>query len=130
NYFDGFESYDPVSHSIVGRPPYYRHIDLLAQEILKSPGQKQFVMESFENTNEHWRDPNESPDTTGDTDNNSTYGRYGAPNGVGKPAGTVNAGRLTFDFEAATNNRAFLRHEMVNNPNETNVTDTNARLAL
>lgn len=129
NYLNGFQSYDPISAATVTRPPYYRHIDLLDQEILKPPAQQRFTLESFENTNDHWRDPNESPDTAGDTDKDSTFARLAAPAGAGKPAGTVNAGRLVFDFENASGNRVFLRHELVNNVGETAITDTNAELA-
>ncbi len=125
-----FSSYDPITGSVVPRSPYYRHIDLLVQEILKKPGQTQFDLESFENANPHWRDPNESPDTSGDTDKDSKFEWLTAPNASGRPAGTTIAGRLYFDFESTSGNKVFLRHEMLNNRTETNVVDTNAALAL
>ncbi len=130
DYYNGFQMYDPLANAAVSRAPYYRHIDLLAQEILKNPAQESFVLESFENTNSHWRDPNEAPSTSGDTDNNSSFARVAAPAGAGRPAGTVNAGRLVFDFESGSGNRVFLRHELLNNDVETAVTDKNAALAL
>src|SRR5690606_2289652 len=63
---NSFEGYDPLVSQVVKRAPYYRHIDLLVQEILKKPGQTKFQLESFENDDPHWRDPNTSPDSSGD----------------------------------------------------------------
>lgn len=129
NYSGSFVSYDPISGQNVSRPPYYRHVNQIIQEVLKAPGTRRHPLESFEIDNPHWRDPNESPDSAGDTDNNSTFEFVGAPSGTGRPAGTLYAGRLNFDFEGnAATNRLFVRHELLRNRYETSVTDVNATL--
>lgn len=126
-----FSGYDPVSSEVVPRAPYYRHIDLLTQEILKAPGQTQFLLESFENANPHWADPNNSPDTKGDAFNGpSTFTYATAPAGPGRPDDTTLAGRLFFNFVNSTGNQLFLRYEMLNSAREPAVVETPAALAL
>lgn len=125
-----FSGYDPLVSQVVKRAPYYRHVDLLVQETLKKPGQTKFQLESFENTDPHWRDPNVSPDTTGDTDGNSSWSWVNAPGGTNRPTETLRAGRLRFDFEDSSNNQLFMRYEMLSNRVEQNIVDTHSALAL
>jgi len=126
NYHQSFSSYNPITASTVSRPPYYRHIDLLVQELLKNKGQSAFNLESFETNNQHWRDPNESPDTIAAS--TTLFDQQTAPGGAGKPEGSIHAQRLLFNF-TATGSRAFARYEMLNHPTWTGITDTNAVLA-
>lgn len=126
-----FSGFDPVSNKVVPRAPYYRHIDLLTQEILKAPGQTQFLLESFENEDPHWADPNNSPDTKGDSAGGaSTFTFAPAPAGAGRPDDTNRAGRLFFNFVNGTGNQVFLRYEMLNSAREPAVVETPAALAL
>jgi len=126
NYNQGFDSYDLITAAVVNRPLYYRHIDLLVQELLKNKGQSAFNLESFETNNQHWRDPNESPDTIAAS--TTVFDQQIAPAGAGKPAGSIHAQRLFFNF-ASIGSRAFARFEMLNHPTYTAITDTNATLA-
>jgi spore germination protein YaaH len=123
-------SYDPIARSSVSRTRTYPHIYQLHQEIFSPPGINRQVFESFEGMDFRWRDPNESPDTVGDTDSNSSRALVSTPGGTGSPISSTNAMKVTFDFESATNNKLFFRHEVLNSPYQSSVPDLNAVVAV
>ncbi len=125
-----FSGFDPIANTVVKRSPYYRHVDLLVQEILKKPGQTKFNLESFENVSSHWSDPDVSPDSTTPANGLSAFGGAPAPSGPGRPEGTTQAGRLSFDFTGSGPHRLFLRYEMLNHGIDQGVIDTPSALAL
>jgi hypothetical protein len=119
-------SYNPISGTTISRTRTYPHIYQLCEEILSPPGDKTFLFEGFEGNDPRWRDPNESPDTAGDTDNDSVNTLVVAPSGTGRPASTNNAMRLTFDFENPSGNRLFFRHEVLHSDINPPVTDVHS----
>lgn len=119
-------SYDPITGTAVARSRTYPHIYQLCEEVLSNSGDETFVFEGFEGLDPRWRDPNYSPDTTGDTDSDSWRTLLASPTGTGRPASTNNAVRLTFDFENASGNRLFFRHEVLNSDINTAITDIHA----
>jgi hypothetical protein len=125
-----FSGFDANTNTVAARAPYYRHVDLLVQELLKKPGQTQFQLESFENSNPHWRDPNTARDTRGDSTGASSFTWVAAPAGAGRPADTTWAGRLNFSFTAASGNQAVARYEVLNHMTETTILDKPSALAL
>jgi hypothetical protein len=122
-------SYDPRTSSSVSRTRTYPHVYQICQEVLAEPGQERFVIEGFEGLDPRWRDPNEAKDTTGDTDGDSAIALVSAPAGTGKPLGTVNALRATFDFESSGSNRAVYAHELLASDLAISIPDLNATLA-
>ena len=122
-------SFDMVTGSAVSRTRTYPHIYQLCQEILKDPGENHFLIEGYEGLDHRWRDPNESPDTTGDTDGDSSRLIVSSPGGTGAPSRTTNAMQLTFDLEGSGSNRVFFRHEVLASPLATGIPDTNATAA-
>lgn len=119
-------SYEPISGTTVSRTRTYPHIYQLCEEILSPPSDKVFIFEGFEGLDPRWRDPNESPDTSGDTDNDSARALIVSPSGTGRPASTNNAVRLTFDFENPSGNRLFFRHEVLHSNINPAVTDVHS----
>jgi hypothetical protein len=119
-------SYNPIAGATQSRTRTYPHIYQLCEEILSNPGDMTYTFEGFEYSDPRWTDPNESPDESGDTDDDSARTLVTSPAGTGKPASTTNAMRLTFDFEAASGNRLLFRHELLNSDINTGVTDVNA----
>jgi len=119
-------SYDPRTSSSVSRTRTYPHIYQLCQEILAAPGVTKFLIEGYEGLDYRWRDPNESPDTTGDTDSDSSRSIVTAPGGSGAPSSTVNAMQVVFDFEGSGTNRAFFGHEVLASNLATSVPDIHA----
>lgn len=113
----------------VARTRTYPHVYQLCQEILHAPGQKRFVFEGFEGLDYRWRDPNASPDTTGDTNSDSARSIVAKPSGAGAPSNSTNAMQVIFDFEGTGSNKAFFRYEVLNDNNDTGVVDTNATSA-
>jgi len=122
-------SYDPISGTQVDRTRTYGQIYQLCSEIFSPPGVVDYLIEKFESLDYRWRDPNESPDTNGDTDNDSYRSILTAPSGAGKPANTTNAMQVYFDFESSSGNKLFFRHEILNDNNDTLITDTNSAKA-
>ncbi len=126
-------SYDPITSTAVARTRTYGQIYQLCEEIFSPPGDVNYLFEKFEGPDDQkdfrWRDPNESPDTTGDTDNDSLRVLAAAPADVGLPPDTENAMHVFFDFENAAGNQLFFRHEILNDSNDTAVTDTNSAKA-
>jgi len=125
-WFAETSSYDPRTGGSVTRTRTYPHIYEIAQEALAAPGTKTFLIEGFEGLDPRWRDPNEAPDTVGDTDEDSARALVTAPAGTGKPASTTNAMRVTFDFENGTGNKLVFAHEVLNSPLVTSVADIHA----
>ena len=122
-------SWEPISGTSVTRTRMYPHIYQLCEEIFKTPGNRHFLIEGYEGLDWRWRDPNESPDTTGDTDSDSARSIIAKPSGAGAPANSTNAMKVTFDFEGATNNRIFFRHEVLAHPTS-HIVDINAVAAV
>ncbi|NUP88556.1 MAG: hypothetical protein HUU25_01910 [Candidatus Sumerlaeia bacterium] len=123
-------SYDPIAASSSAKTRMYPHIFQLLEEILAPPGTTRYTAEGFEALNFRWRDPNEGPDDSGDTDTDSTRALVATP--AGGPPGhpSTNAMRVTFDFEAGSGNRLFFRHEPLRNNAATSVNDRNAVIAV
>ena len=119
-------SYNPIAAATQSRTRTYPHLYQLCDEVLGQPGNRAHVFEGFEASDPRWADPNESPDTTGDTDGDSADVLVASPGGTGRPPSTTNAMRLTFDFENASGNRLFYRHEVLNSNVNTAVTDIHA----
>ncbi|MFH0794706.1 MAG: glycoside hydrolase family 18 protein [bacterium] len=122
-------SYNPIAAATQTRRRTYPHIYQICQEVLHAPGDTLYVFEGFEGLDPRWADPNESPDESGDTDNDSGVVLVNSPTGSGQPAKTTKAAQLTFDFESASGNRIFFRHEVLNDNGDTAVTDLNATAA-
>ncbi|MCX7918783.1 MAG: glycosyl hydrolase family 18 protein [bacterium] len=128
-------SYDPITKSVVSRTRTYGQPYQLCEEIFTPPGERNYLFEKFEAQNGlvdldlRWRDPNESPDTIGDTDSDSARAIAAAPAGTGKPANSDKAMQVTFDFENASGNKLFFRHEILNDGSDTTVTDINSAKA-
>lgn len=126
-------SYDPIAGAATSRTRTYGQIYQLCEEIFSPPGDVNFLFEKFEGPNSQrdyrWRDPNESPDSAGDSDNNSSCQLALAPAGVGSPPDTENAMQVFFDFESASGNLLFFRHEILNDSSDTSVTDVNSAKA-
>ncbi|MDK2971151.1 MAG: hypothetical protein PWP23_906 [Candidatus Sumerlaeota bacterium] len=117
-------SYDPIASASANKTRTYPQIYQLCQEILAPAGQEDFVAVGFEGLNFRWRDPNEGPDDSGDSDNNSVRNIVTAPAGAGRPASTNNAMQLSFDMESG--GKLFFRHELLASNTATSVMDTNA----
>ncbi|MEM6572423.1 MAG: glycoside hydrolase family 18 protein, partial [Planctomycetota bacterium] len=117
-----FTSIDPRTGGTVGRTRTYPHVYELCHEVLSPPGTRRFLLEAFDGLDFRWRDPNESPDTAGDFDANSTRSLVPSLQGRG------NAMRVDYDFEGGTGNRAVLAHEVLASPSAPSVVDTNAVL--
>lgn len=122
-------SFNPRTSSTVSRTRTYPHIYQICQEVLAEPGQVRFVIEGFEGLDPRWRDPNEARDTVGDTDGDSAIALVAAPAGTGRPLGTVNALRATFDFESAGLNKAVYAHEVLASDMAPSISDLHATLA-
>jgi len=110
----------------VGRSRTYPHVYQLCEEIFDAPGTTRHLFDGYEGYDYRWRDPNTSPDTVGDTDNNSVQAIVSAPAGSGRPPSTTNAMQVTFDFEGSTGNKLFFRHEVLGSPLVTTGLDPNA----
>jgi fibronectin type 3 domain-containing protein/spore germination protein YaaH len=128
-WFANPDSYDPIMGVAVERTRTASQVYQLCAEIFGLPGDVVTLFEKFEGPNSQrdyrWRDPMESPDTIGDTDADSSFGLEAAPSGDGAPINSVNAMRVTFDFEATTGNQLFFRHEVLNDNIDTGVSDIN-----
>ncbi|HPB30339.1 MAG TPA: glycoside hydrolase family 18 protein [Candidatus Sumerlaeota bacterium] len=124
-----FSSIDPLTSTAVTRTRTYPHIYQLCQEIFSQPGHKRYIIEGYEGLDHRWRDPNESPDTFGDTDGDSARQIVAAPSGIGAPEKTTNAMQVKFDFEGAGNNALFFRHEILASPLAPAIPDVNAASA-
>ena len=70
--------------------------------------------------------PYESPDTTGDTDSNSSRALIVSPAGTGAPADTYRAMQVVFDFEGTGSNKAVFAYEVLGDYNDTSIIDYNA----
>ncbi|MEM8710906.1 MAG: glycosyl hydrolase family 18 protein, partial [Planctomycetota bacterium] len=119
-----FTSVDPRTGGTVGRTRTYPHVYELAHEILGSDSTRagEFTMETFSGLDFRWRDPNESPDTSGDSDGDSSRSL------VPSPSGRDNALRVTYDFDSDQGGRAVIAHEVLASPLAPTVTDTQAVL--
>lgn len=124
-------SWDPNTQATVSRVRTYPQIYQICQKVLAKPGQESFLIDGFEGLDTAWRDPNFSPDTTGDTDSNSAFVTITKPTGTGAPTDSTRAAQLTFDFEGTGANRLFMRHELLGNPATAQVAipDTNSTAA-
>jgi hypothetical protein len=125
-------SHDMNTSTDVGRTRTYPHVYQMLQEILSPPGTRRFLIDGFEGYDFRWRDPNESPDTAGDTDNDSMVSNptVTSPGGAGQPLSTTNAMQVTFDFESGSGNQLFFRHEILATRFLTSVPDLNAPAAV
>lgn len=119
-------SYDLIAASTGSFYRTYPHVYEINQLALSPPGQQRFLIEGFEGFNARWEDPNTSPDTVGDTDSDSFRLVEAAPGGSGAPASTTNAIRVAMEFEQATGNQVFFRHEILGHETFTSVPDWNA----
>ncbi|MEM9379164.1 MAG: glycoside hydrolase family 18 protein [Planctomycetota bacterium] len=117
-----FTSVDPRTGGTVSRTRTYPHVYELCHEVLSPPGTRRFLLEAFDGLDFRWRDPNESPDTAGDFDANTTRSLVPSLEGRG------NAMRVDYDFEGGSGNRAVLAHEVLASPIAPSVVDTNAVL--
>ena len=117
-----FTSIDPRTGGSVARTRTYPHVYEMTHEIFAPPGTRTFTMEDFDGLDFRWRDPNDSPDTRGDTNNDTTRALASSPSGSG------NALRVNFDFEGGSGNRAVIAHEVLAAPAVPNLPDTNAVL--
>jgi len=129
-------AWDPIAAAASAKTRTYPQIYQACQELLAPAGTEEFIVAGFEGLNFRWRDPNEGPDDVGDSDTDSARLIVTAPAGVGRPASTTNAMRVTYDFETAsvgTPGKLFFRHEMLA-ANEAavqnSVIDTNAAAAF
>ncbi|MEM9802352.1 MAG: glycosyl hydrolase family 18 protein [Planctomycetota bacterium] len=116
-------SIDPRTGSSVSRTRTYPAVYSLCSEILSEPGQTLLPLERFDGLDFRWRDPNESPDTIGDVDGNSSRAVVPAPSG-GQGSGL----RIVWDFEGGSTNRAVFAHEVLASPIAPQIADTNAVL--
>lgn len=116
-------SVDPRNGSTVSRTRTYPQIYRLCEKVFGPPGRRSRILETFAGLDFRWRDPNESPDTTGDIDGNSARALVTVPGGDG------NGLRFDYDFESANTNRAVLAHEILASPLAPAVRDWNATLA-
>lgn len=119
-------SYDMRTGGVVSRTRTYPHAYQIFQETLKTPGQQWFVIDGWEGLDFRWRDPNEAPDTAGDSDNDSAWAVVASPAGAGAPASTTNAAQVTFDFESASGNKLVFAHEVLASPLATGIRDIHA----
>lgn len=124
------QSYDPITRSSSGGLRTYPHLYQLHQEIFSPPGTKRQLFEGFEGYNELWSDPNKSPDSTGDTDKNSSRSLVVTPGGIGSPEDSTFSMRMTFDFESATNNKLFFHYDVLNHHYQPSIPDLNAVSAV
>lgn len=119
-----FTSVDPRNGQTVARTRTYPHIYQLVQEAYAPPQETRRYLETFAGLDFRWRDPNESPDTSGDTNLDSFRAHLPVA-----PAGGVAGGmRFGFDFEGAAANRAVFAHEVLAHPDFPTIRDTNAVL--
>lgn len=118
-----FTSIDPRTGASVARTRTYPHVYQLCHELFSPPGTRRLFLETFAGLDYRWRDPNESPDTRGDTDADSVRELVLAP-----VVGGGNALSVTYDFEGASGNRAVIAHEVLASPLAPTVADTNAVL--
>ncbi len=116
-------SVDPRTGSTVSRTRTYPHLYRLCEQVYAPPGRRRRILETFAGLDFRWRDPNESPDTRGDVDSNSSRTLVSVPGGDG------NGLRFTYDFEGANGNRAVLAHEVLASPLAPGLRDWNAVLA-
>lgn len=116
-------SVDPRNGATVSRTRTYPHIYRLCEKVFAPPGRQERILETFAGLDFRWRDPNESPDTVGDIDGNSSRSLIAVPGGDG------NGLRLDYDFEGANGNRAVLAHEILASPLAPGIRDWNAVLA-
>jgi hypothetical protein len=114
----------------VSRTRTYPHVYQQTLEALKKPGTTRFVFEGFEGLDPRWATPTASPDLSGDTDMDSSRALVTKPAGVGAPASSTNAMQVTFDFESASGNKLFFRHEILSSPNAASVTDHHAGVVV
>jgi spore germination protein YaaH len=119
-------SINPLTGGAVSRTRTYPHIYRMTQEALAAPGTTKFVFDGFEGLDARWRDPNDSPDTSGDTDSDSWRTVATKPAGSGAPADSTNCMRVVLDFENASGNQAFFRHEVLASPKASTTTDYHA----
>jgi glycosyl hydrolase family 18 (putative chitinase) len=122
-------SYDMIEKESVSRTRTYPHIYQLCEEILSKPGDKRYLIEGFEGLDYRWRDPDESPDTKGDTDKDSSRTIVSSPSGGGRPESSTNAMRVNFDLEGSGANTIFFRHEILASNYARTIPDTNATAA-
>lgn len=119
-----FSSVDPRTGQAVARTRTYPHIYQLVQDAYARPDEERRYLETFSGLDFRWRDPNESPDTIGDVNLDSSRSHLTVP-----PAGGVGGGmRFSFDFEGGAANRAVLAHEVLAHPDFPALRDTNAPL--
>lgn len=114
-------SIDPITGAGSAGVRTYPHVYQLTHEILSPPGTQRFLFEGFEGYNPRWADPNESPDTTGDSDNDTARGLVVCPAGDGAPESSTYAMGLSYDLESA--GQVFFRHEVLNSPLAPTTTD-------
>ncbi|MEL6427868.1 MAG: glycosyl hydrolase family 18 protein, partial [Planctomycetota bacterium] len=118
-------SVDMRTGQSVSRTRTYPHVYQLVQDAFARPGDPRRDLETFAGLDFRWRDPNESPDTTGDVDGDSFRAlEAAAPTATGRGR----ALRFGFDFEGGGVNRAVLAHEVLAHPSFPGVRDTNAVL--
>ncbi|MGK0481019.1 MAG: hypothetical protein ACJAQ3_000990 [Planctomycetota bacterium] len=117
-----FTSIDPRTGSTVARTRTYPHVYEMLHEVFAPPGTRRFTLDAFSGLDPRWRDPNESPDTTGDINGDSSRTLVDAPAGGGS------AMAVTYDFEADGANRAVIAHEVLASPLLPAVTDTHSVL--
>ena len=125
-------SYDPITDTLVIKTRTYGQLYQLCEEIFSPPGDINYLFEKFEGPDSQrdfrWRDPNESPDTTG-AHTDSSRSVQTAPAGSGKPTNSDNAIQVYFDFENSSGNKIFFRHEILNDNIDTSITDKNSAKA-
>lgn len=116
-----FSSVDPRTGATVARTRTYPHIYQLVHDAFAESGNPWRCLERFDGLDPRWRDPNESPDTTGDLDLDSRRDL------VATGPGTTGRGlRLTADLEGA--GRAVFAHEVLASPLAPGLADTNSAL--
>ncbi len=122
-------SYDPRASSSVSRTRTYPHIYQAVMEAYSPPGTTRYVIDGYEGLDYRWRDPNEAPDSSGDSDSDSYRTLQSSPSGSGAPPDTTNAMEVYFDFEASSGNQLVFAHEVLNSALAPSVADINATTA-
>ncbi len=125
-------SWNPRAGSTQSITRTYPHVFQELQEVLARPGDNEFLITGFDSLDPRWTDPNNSPDTKGDTNFDSARSIVVSPGDEGGPEYSTNALLLKVDTESAGSNRVIIAHEILANSSFSlrSIPDVNAAAAV